>query len=296
MIGLNNWRTRQAIVAYALLLPAIVYFATYFFYPIAAEFWASLYRGAALVGNSRFVGFANYLDALNDADVRDALVRTLIYAVATTGFTLAIGLGLATLLAGPTRADNIVRAIIFFPYIVSFVIVALMWKSLLDPYTGILNTILNAVGLPGQNWLSTPQTALPTIIAVTVWKDVGYAMLIYVAAIQGIPAFLYEAASLDGASPRQMFFWITLPLLTPATLFLTVISMITQLQDLSAPYLLTDGGPASATRLFSLYVYQTAFEQLDFGYASTLSFLMFLVILAITFVQFRLLGRQVSYE
>ena len=227
--------------------------------------------------------------------VRRALWITLVYAVATTALTLVIALGLAAILAGPVRANNAIRAVIFFPYIISFVIVALMWKSLLDPYTGILNSILFAFGLEGQNWLGTPQTALPTMIAITVWKDVGYAMLIYVAAIQGIPASLYEAASLDGASRRQSFFSITLPLLAPTTLFLAVISMISHLQDLSAPYLLTNGGPANATRLFSLHVYEAAFVELNIGYASALSFLMFLVILVITFIQFRLLGRQVSY-
>jgi multiple sugar transport system permease protein len=295
MAWISNWKTRQALVAYALLLPAIVYFATYFFYPIVVELVASFYRGQPLIGNATFAGFANYLEALTDDRVRRSLWITLVYAVSTTAATLAIGLGLAAVLAGPVRANNLIRAIIFFPYIISFVIVALMWKSLLDPYTGILNSLLALAGLPGQNWLSSPQTALPTMIAITVWKDVGYAMLIYIAAIQGIPQNLYEAASLDGATQRQQFMTITVPLLAPTTLFLAVISMISHLQDISAPYLLTNGGPANATRLFSLHVYEAAFVELNIGYASALSFLMFLIILAITFVQFRLLGRQVSY-
>lgn len=295
MAWISNWKTRQALVAYALLLPAIVYFATYFFYPIVVELVASFYRGQPLIGNATFAGFANYAEALTDERVRRSLWITLIYAVSTTAATLAIGLGLAAILAGPVRANNLIRAVIFFPYIISFVIVALMWKSLLDPYTGILNSLLALIGLPGQNWLSSPQTALPTMIAITVWKDVGYAMLIYIAAIQGIPQNLYEAASLDGATPRQQFMTITVPLLAPTTLFLAVISMISHLQDISAPYLLTNGGPANATRLFSLHVYEAAFVELNIGYASALSFLMFLIILAITFIQFRLLGRQVSY-
>jgi multiple sugar transport system permease protein len=295
MTWFGNWRTRQTLMAYALLVPAIVYFATYFFYPIVIEFWASFYRGTPLIGEASFAGLDNYAEAVSDPRVLRALGITLVYAIATTAITLVIGLGLAVILAGPVRANNLIRAVIFFPYIISFVIVALMWKSLLDPYTGILNSVLYALGLPGQNWLGTPSTALPTMIAITVWKDVGYAMLIYIAAIQGIPQSLYEAASLDGATPRQLFFTITLPLLAPTTLFLAVIAMISHLQDVSAPYLLTAGGPANATRLFSLHVYETAFVELNIGYASALSFLMFLIILAITFIQFRLLGRQVSY-
>lgn len=296
MARLATWKRRQALLAYGLLLPAIAYFATYFFYPIVVELWASLFRGAPLIGEASFAGLDNYVAALTDQRVQRSLGITLIYAVSTTVITLAVALGLAAILAGPVRANNVIRAVIFFPYIISFVIVALMWKSLLDPYTGILNSILFMLGLPGQNWLGSPQSALPTMIAITVWKDIGYAMLIYIASIQGVPQSLYEAASLDGATPRQTFFSVTLPLLAPTTLFLAVISMISHLQDISAPYLLTNGGPANSTRLYSLHVYEAAFVELNIGYASALSFLMFILILAITFIQFKLLGRQVSYS
>jgi multiple sugar transport system permease protein len=218
MSWLSNWRTRQALVAYGILLPAIAYFAVYFFYPIVIEFWASFYKGMPLIGEARFAGFENYVAALTDARVQQSLVTTLIYAVSTTVLTLLIALSLAAILAGPVRANNLIRAVIFFPYIISFVIVALMWKSILDPYTGILNSFLYSVGLPGQDWLASPKTALATMIGITVWKDVGYAMLIYIAAIQGIPQNLYEAAALDGANPRQLFRTITVPLLAPTTL------------------------------------------------------------------------------
>lgn len=290
-----TWRQRQAILAYALLLPAIAYFGLYFFYPIVVEFWASLFRGQPLIGQSEFAGLANYITAFSDGLVRRSLLITMIYAFGTTILTLLIGLGLAAILAGPVRANAAIRAVIFFPYIISFVIVALMWKSLLDPYTGILNAVFIQLGLPTQNWLSDPSTALATLIGITVWKDVGYAMLIYIAAIQGVPPSLYEAASIDGAKPHHMFFYITVPLLTPTTLFLAVVSMISNLQDLSAPILLTGGGPANSTRLFGLHVYEAAFVELNIGYASALSFMMFLIILVVTFVQFRLLNREVSY-
>jgi multiple sugar transport system permease protein len=249
----------------------------------------------ALIGAAEFTGLSNYVQAFSDPRVRQALVTTLIYALGTTGCTLVPAVGLAAILSGPLKGTKTVRAIIFFPYIISFVIVALMWKSLLDPYTGIVNSVLIMVGLPTQNWLNEPGSALATLIGITVWKDIGYATLIYIAGIQNIPQSLYEAASLDGATPRQMFFGITLPLLAPTTLFLTVISMITHLQDLSAPYLLTDGGPADATRVFSLEVYETAFVELNIGYASALSFLMFIVILVVTLIQFRVLNRTVDY-
>ncbi|MBB3165019.1 sugar ABC transporter permease [Rhizobium laguerreae] len=292
---LNSHQGRQATFAYIVLSPAILYFTVYFFYPIAVELWASFFRGQPLIGDSEFAGFDNYMQALTDERVRDAFIRTAVFAICGTIGTLLPALCLAAILVGPVKAATTIRAIIFFPYIISFVIVALMWKSILDPYTGMLNAVLASLGLPMQNWLSTPSTALPTIIAVTVWKDIGYAMLIYIAAIQSIPKDLYEAADVDGASARQKFFRITVPLLTPTTLFLAVISMIAHLQDLSAPYLLTGGGPAEATRLYALHVYETAFVELNIGYASALSFLMLIVILIVTALQFRFLNREISY-
>lgn len=292
---LSTRRAKETVFAYAVLSPAIVYFTVFFFYPIAVELWASFFRGQPLIGQSTFAGFDNYIQAFSDQRVRAAFGRTLLFAVAATIFTLLPALVLAAILSGPVKARTAIRAIIFFPYIISFVIVALMWKSLLDPYTGILNPILLYFGLPTQDWLNTPSTALPAMIAITVWKDIGYAMLIYIAAIQGIPQDLYDAADVDGASPSQQFRRITMPLLVPTTLFLAVISMIAHLQDLSAPYLLTGGGPADATRLFALHVYETAFLELNIGYASALSFLMLIAILVITYLQFRFLNRQVAY-
>jgi multiple sugar transport system permease protein len=291
----NSHHGRQAAFAYVVLSPAILYFAIYFFYPIVVEFWASFFRGQPLIGESQFAGLDNYIQALTDERVRDAFLRTAAFAICGTVGTLLPALCLAAILAGPVKAATTIRAIIFFPYIISFVIVALMWKSILDPYTGMLNAVLASLGLPMQNWLSTPSTALPTIIAITIWKDIGYAMLIYIAAIQSIPKELYEAADVDGASAFQKFFRITIPLLTPTTLFLAVISMIAHLQDLSAPYLLTGGGPAEATRLYALHVYETAFVELNIGYASALSFLMLIVILIVTALQFRFLNREVAY-
>jgi multiple sugar transport system permease protein len=288
-------KTRQAITAYLLLIPAIIYFLIYFFYPIALEFWASLFRGQPLIGESSFAGLSNYVEAISDRRVRQSLVVTLIYAFGATGATVVTGLGLAALLNGPIRGSTFFRAVIFFPYIISYVIIALMWKSILDPYTGILNGALVALGLPPQNWLGDVNTALPALMGITVWKDAGYAMLIYLAALQSIPTTFYEAASIDGATPMQQFRYLTLPLLMPTTLFVVVISMITHLQELAPAYLITNGGPADATQLFGFFVFKKAFFELNIGYASALSFMMFLLILAITAVQFKLGSREIKY-
>ncbi|WP_424990595.1 carbohydrate ABC transporter permease [Fluviibacterium sp. S390] len=290
-----TYRQRRALTAYAFLLPAILYFIVFFFWPIAIELWASFRSGQPLIGKSEFAGMKNYLYIFQDKLAIKAISATMIYALGSTVFTLLLALGLASILAGPLKARNTIRAILFFPYIVSFVISALMWKSILDPYTGLLNAALLKVGLPPQYWLTDPDTAIWVLVAVSVWKDIGYAVLIYIAAIQGIPSHLYQAAELDGARRHHLFRDITLPLLMPTTLFLAVVIMIASMQEMALPYLMTGGGPANATRLYSLHVYETAFQGLNIGYASALSFVMFLLILLITWVQFKLLNRDIRH-
>lgn len=290
-----TYRRKQVVFAYVLLFPAIIYFLVYFFGPIAVELWASFYTGQPLIGQSQFAGLENYARVFSDRLVQKSLGVTLIYSFGSTFITIGGALLFAAMLAGPTRLSNAVRALLFFPYIVSFVIGALMWRAILDPFTGILNSVLLIFGLPTQSWLANPDTAIWVLVLVSVWKDLGYATLIYIAAIQGIPKHLYDAARVDGATPIDQFRDITLPLLMPTTLFLAVTLGIISLQELALPYLMTGGGPANATRLFSLHVYETAFRDLNIGYASALSFLMFLFILLVTFLQFRLLNRDIRH-
>ncbi len=290
-----SYRRKQIVIAYALLLPAIIYFTIFFFGPIAVELWASFYSGQPMVGESSFIGLGNYTRALSDALVHRSLSATMIYSFGSTILTICFALLFAAVLAGPTKANNTVRAILFFPYIVSFVIGGLMWRAILDPFTGILNAALISLNLPTQSWLADPDAAIWVLVFVSSWKDIGYATLIYIAAIQGIPGHLYDAARVDGARPTDQMRDITLPLLMPTTLFLAVTLGISSLQELALPYLMTGGGPANSTRLYSLHVYETAFQDLNLGYSSALSFLMFLFILLVTFLQFRLLHRDIRH-
>lgn len=290
-----TYRRKQIVIAYTLLIPAIVYFTVFFFGPILVELWASFYSGQPLIGDSTFAGLDNYAHAFSDSLVRKSVGATLIYSFGSTIVTVVVAVCFAAVLAGPMKASNLIRAVLFFPYIVSFVIGALMWRAILDPFTGILNAILIALHLPTQNWLASPDAAIWVLVFVSVWKDIGYATLIYIAAIQGIPGHLYDAARVDGATPLDQMRDITLPLLMPTTLFLCVTLGIASLQELALPYLMTGGGPANSTRLFSLNVYETAFQDLNIGYASALSFLMFLMILLVTFLQFRVLHRDIRH-
>jgi len=288
-------KTRRAIVAYAFLLPVIIYFSVFFFYPIALELWASLRNGLPLVGESQFVGLDNYQQIFQDKRVLHSFKVTLIYSVGSTIITAVIGLILALILNQKIRGRVIIRSIIFFPYMISVVIIALLWGNILDPYVGILNSFLYAIGLDGQYWLTDINAALPAVISLVVWQNMGYAMVIYLAGLQNIPEQYYEAARIDGASSLHLFRYITLPLLAPTTLFITVIGMIGNLQAIAPAYLITRGGPADATNLFAYHVFNVAFDELRIGYASALAFMMFAVIFVLTMIQFKIAGNQVEY-
>ena len=284
--------TRQAVVAYVFLAPALLYFGLFYFYPIAREFWLSLHTGQ---NADVFAGLENYERALRDPRVRHSFWVTILFAVGTTVGNIVIGLALALLLDRPLRGRVILRSLLFFPYMISFVIVGLMWKNILDPYVGILNRLLAEFGLPQQFWLTSYTWALPAIIGITIWHGVGYTMVLFLAGLQSIPRDYYDAAKVDGGGAWSIFRHITLPLLAPTTLFVSIIGVIGSLQAFAPPYIITGGGPADATRLFVYHVFEAGFGQMDFGYASALAFLMFLVILVLTVVQLRLGRRDVEY-
>lgn len=284
--------SRQARVAYIFLIPAIVYFSIFYFYPIGKELWMSFHTGPAA---DQWIGLENYNRAFDDSRVWHSFRVTALFAIGSTVGGIVIGLGLALLLDQRLPGRTLIRSIILFPYMISFVIVGLMWRNILDPYVGVLNSVLAELGVPLQYWLTDYNAALPAIVAITVWHGMGYNMVLFLAGLQGIPQEYYEAARVDGAMSWRLFRDITLPLLAPTTLFVTVISVITSLQAFAQPYIITQGGPADATRLFVYHVYQAGFGQLDFGYASALAFLMFVVILILTAIQLWLGRRTVEY-
>ncbi len=281
---------RQARVAYIFLAPAIVYFSVFFFYPIAQEVWLSFHTGS---DTGTWNGLDNYRRAFADDRVWHSFRVTALFAIGTTVGSIVIGLGLALLLDQRLPGRIALRSILLFPYMISFVIVGLMWRNILDPYVGVLNGFLLEIGLPQQFWLTSYDAALPTIIGITIWQSMGYNMVLFLAGLQGIPREYYEAARVDGASGARLFFNITLPLLAPTTLFVSVIGVIGSLQAFAQPYIITQGGPAEATNLYVYHVFNAGFGQLDFGYASALAFLMFLVILVLTIVQLRI-GRNTA--
>ncbi|GHO46139.1 carbohydrate ABC transporter permease [Ktedonospora formicarum] len=281
--------SRQALIAYIFLTPALLYFTIFFFYPILLELWASMQS------ITDFVGLANYLKAFQDQRVWETFKVTVLFALGVTLLNIVIGLALALLLDLPFKGRVLFRAIFLVPYMSSLVIVGLMWRNILDPQVGILNRILFSLGIPQQSWLTDYHLALPVVIGITVWQGVGYTMILFLAGLQGIPKDYYEAAQVDGAGAWTRFRHVTLPLLAPTMLFVVIIGVINSLQAFTQAFVITQGGPADATRFYVFHVYNIAFNENNLGYASALSFIMFVVILVLTLIQWRLGNKAVEY-
>ncbi|MDT0382645.1 sugar ABC transporter permease [Streptomyces sp. DSM 42041] len=275
-------QARRARTAYLFLTPALLFFALFFYMPIADIVNTSMHSGPQA---DEFSGLGNYVDAFGDPSVRNSFSVTLIFAVGTTVGAIVLGLALALLVNRPLRGRTLIRLALLVPYLTSVAVVGLLWRNILDPQLGILNRMLTEFGLPTQAWLNTDPLA--TIILVTLWQIAGYTMILFLAGLQGIPEVYYEAATIDGANQWQQFWRITLPLLAPTTLFVSVMAVISGLQAFGQAYIITNGGPADATDLYVFHVFEVAFRSRDFGYSSALSVLLLFVIIAFTAVQLR---------
>ncbi|WP_350280961.1 sugar ABC transporter permease [Kribbella sp. HUAS MG21] len=274
-------RRRQALTAWLFLTPAVLFFVLLFFLPIGNQLLTGLYDA-----DGAFTGLGNFTRAFEDPEVLHSFLITLAYAAGTLVVGTAVGLALAVILNQSLRGRTLFRSVLLIPYLTSVSIIGLLWRNILDPQVGILNRLLEAVGLPGQTWLSTHPLA--TIVGITVWSSAGYTMVLFLAGLQGIPGLYYEAARIDGAGPWRRFFAITLPLLAPTTVFVSIIGLIGTLQQFALPYIVTGGGPGNATSLYAHRLFIVAFNDNDFGYASALSLLLLVVVLVLSLAQLRI--------
>jgi len=279
--------------AYIFLAPALVVIGIFFLLPIAASLILSLtdfdIYSIASVDNARVVGFANYARLLRTADFWTALWNTFYFAVIGGPLSIAASLGAALLLNHKlVRFRSFFRTVYFAPFVTTLVAVAIVWRYLYHPQFGVLNYVLGWFGVKPIDWLGNPHWAMPAIILVAVWKNFGYNMLIFIAGLQNIPQELYEAAHLDGAGPWQRFRHVTLPMLAPTLVFVSVILMIGYFQIFAEPYVMTRGGPLRATTTIVLLMYEEGFRWWRMGYAASLAFVLFVVVLVATLVQLRL--------
>jgi ABC-type sugar transport systems, permease components len=249
--------------------------------------------GLADYSGIRFVGFDNYLEILRDASFLKAIGNTIFYVVFGVPFVILLSLSVALLINfGKSRVFEIFRAAFYMPSVTNVVAVAVVWSYLYNPSLGLFNTILNAVGLPDVRWLQDPVTAKISLILLALWRAVGLNMLIFLAAIKGIPKSYYEAAELDGAGSWKQILHITIPLLRFAIFFVSVTTLIGWLQFFEEPFVMTDGGPLEGTMSVALFVYKNGFQFSEFGYAAAGSFILFFAIITLTLLQFRLQRRE----
>lgn len=244
-----------------------------------------------------WVGLQNFKDLLDDSTFRISLENTLWYVGGTVPLTMVCALGLAVLLNQPIRGRNLFRTIYFFPYVASLVAVAVVWNMLFFPSAGPVNEFLRALGVANPpRWSASVDWAMPTVIMASIWRNMGYYMIIYLAALQGIPSILYEAAAIDGANAWQKFRYVTVPMLTPATFFISIMLTITSFKVFDLILVMTNGGPGRATNVLVMHTYNTAFRQFKFGYSSAIAMVLFAMVMIITIVQFTMERRWVEYS
>jgi multiple sugar transport system permease protein len=242
------------------------------------------------------IGLGNYGAILRDPVFWIALKNTFYFVLVGGPLSVAVSLGAALLVHARTaRLKPLFRTIYFAPVVTTLVAVAIVWRYVLHREFGLLNSALGAVGIDPVDWLGDPTWAMPAIILLAVWKNFGYNMVIFVAGLQGIPGYLYEAAEIDGAGQLARFRHITLPMLAPTFLFVGIVTMIGYFQLFAEPYVMTQGGPVNSTLSVVLYMYEQGFRWWRLGYAAAIAFALFLIILAATLLQLRLQkGRQAA--
>jgi multiple sugar transport system permease protein len=286
-------RSRQGVAAWILALPFLLLFSVFTAWPVISSLYMSFTDIKSRDLRSPFavniVGFDNYARVFSDETFRKAALNTSYFVVVGVPLTLCVALAASLALdKGITRFRSLFRVGYYTPVVTSIVAVAVVWRFLLQPDSGLVNTVLGWIGSPGPDWLGSTTWAMPSLIAMATWRNFGTAMIIFLAGLQSVPPMLQEAAALDGASAWQRFRHITLPLMRPTLLFVTVTTGIGYLQFFEEPFVMTQGGPLNSTISVSMYTYNQ-FGFGNYGFAAAMSYVLFVVIMALTAIQFRVL-------
>lgn len=277
------------------IAPQLLGSAVFVLLPLGLVVWYSLHEWNVLAGSFAFVGTDNYQALIDDPNLGSVLRATGFFSVGLVAFNLSLALLLAVLLNQRLRGTIVFRTLFFSPVVVSLVAWTIVWRFLLQDNGGV-NGLLNVIGLDGPNWLRGDTTAMISVIVVQVFKNVGLNMVLFLAALQGVPNELYEAARVDGAGRRTQFRKITVPMISPTILLTSIITVVGSLQVFAQIAVLTQGGPGTSTTVLVYYLYQQAFQVHHFGYGATLSVLLFLIVLALTMLQWQMRKRWVHHE
>ena len=287
----------KKLMPYTFIFPALLLLILFSIIPIIVSLVISFTNlditGLGNWGAIKFIGMNNFINLFNDSLFLQAVGNTLFYVVIGVPAVIALSLAIAIMINfGQNRFFKLMRLVFYTPSITNTVAVAVVWTFMYNPSTGLINNILNQVGLGSVGWLTDQSVAKIALIILAVWKAIGLNMLIFLAALQGIPKDFYEAAELDGASWWQQTIHITIPSLKFSIFFVSVTTLIGWFQFFDEPFVMTKGGPLGSTNSVALFVYQNGFQQSNFGYAASASFVMFAAIILATLIQFKLQNRQ----
>lgn len=290
-----NLKTREAIAAYAFLAPFLIFFTIFFLRAVVKAVEFSFYDWRLLRPTQPYIGLDNYRAILDDEIWWLSLSNTLKFVAMTVAGTTTVALAAAIAVTQKIRGQGFFRVALYMPSLLSVGAVGLVWVWLLSTQFGVINYGLSFIGIKPINWLGDPDLVLVSLSLTTIWWSFGFPMLIFIAGLQGIPDHLYEAARIDGAGARQLFFNITLPLLRPTILFVTVTGVIAHFQVFGQPYIMTLGGPGRSSYTVIYFLYETAWVAFRMGYGAAVAVTIAIIIAVITVVQFILIGRRVEY-
>lgn len=285
----------ETVQAYLFLLPTLIGLVLFNLVPIIASGIIS-FTNWDILTEARFVGFQNYRTLAADSLFQAAFKNTFYYTFVSVPLLIVIPFGLALMLNQKIRGTVFFRTCFFMPVVTSTVAVSTVWFWIYNSDFGLINLLIYQIlGVAGPNWLGSAQWAMPAIIIMSVWKSAGYNMVIFLAGLQGIPKNLYESASIDGVTSWQKLRYITIPLVSPTTFFVLIMTMINSFQVFEQTYMLTKGGPHYATLSMVYYTYQQSFEYFRMGYASAMAWVLFMVTMAFTFIQMYFQKKWVRY-
>ncbi len=286
---------KNALTVLLFVLPALIPLIIFWIYPILRSVWLSFTNWDFMTPDYDVVGLKNYISLLKDSRFYNALWNTVVFTAGTLVPTIAGGLGLALLLRKNFRGSGIFKFVLFSPWITPTVAISIVWTWIFKADGGIANIVLGFFGLPALKWINSSSTAMLSVIIVTVWKSLGYAMIFYLSALEKVPAELYEASSLDGAKPLRQFLDMTLPSISPTTFFLMIITMVNSLQAYDQIQILTQGGPSGSTRTLLYMYYQLGFQEFKMGEATAIAVIMIIITVLLSLIQFTASKKWVHY-
>jgi multiple sugar transport system permease protein len=288
-------RTREALVAYVFLAPFIIFFGIFVIRAIFTAVNMSFYDWAILKPVHPYVGLANYKELFSDYVWWIAVKNTIVFTLLTVTGTTVVALMSAVAVTQPIKGAGCFRVLLYMPQLLSVGVVGLIWVWLLSNQFGVINYFLSFLGIERINWLGDENIVIPALSLTTIWWGFGFPMLIFIAGLQGIPEHLYEAAKIDGANGRQLLLYITLPLLRPTILFVTVTGVIAQFQVFGQPFIMTTGGPGRGSYTVIYYLYEIAWRAFRMGYGAAVAVALAVIMAVFTLIQFRIIGRRVEY-